>query len=143
LTGPSAPSYQAHRGDQFHRRGQAAHNPTIGEQPWDLYGLTSDRNLDENRYPGYTRQVTDVRMSDASPHPPQYVGGRSPWTPDWSGSQCHPPSNPPISNAKQAWGGYPHRSVQQQVMPPPSNRNQASGHTGMAGLSAFGALEPD
>jgi hypothetical protein len=141
--GPPDQGYPNYEARHVHRGGQAALDLTIGQQGWSPYGSTSARNLDENRYSGYPRQVTDVRMSNASPHLPQYDAGRSLGTPGWSGSQYHPLSNPPISNTTQAWGGYPHQSVQQQVMQPSSNRNQASGHTGTAGLSAFGALEPD
>jgi hypothetical protein len=141
--GLPAQGYPNYQGDHVHQGGQAAHNPTIREQGWNPYGSTPARNLDENRYSGYPHQFTDVRMSNASPHLPQYDAGRFLGTTGWSGSLYHPPSNPPILNTSQAWGSYHHRSVQQQVMQPPSNRNQASGHTGAAGLSAFGALEPD
>jgi hypothetical protein len=130
-TGRSAQGYPAHRENSDHRGGQVAHNSAFGEHGWNPYGSTSARNLDENRYSGYTHQVTDVRMRDVSPpHLPQYDEGRSLGTPDWSESHYHSPSNPPIWDTTQVWGGYPHRSAQDQVMQPPSNSYPVSGATG-------------
>jgi hypothetical protein len=74
----SGQGYQAYQGDPVHQGGQALENLTVGQQGWNPHESMPQRDLGENRYPGYTRQATDVRMrSPSSPRVPSSHEGQS------------------------------------------------------------------
>jgi hypothetical protein len=121
--GFSAQGYPAYRGHPTNWGGQAVGSLTVGQQGSNPYESVPSRHLEENRYPGHTRQMTDMRMRSASPlHLPSSDEGRP--LAGGSGAQNHPTFNPQHWNVNQGWDIYPSQQVEERGMEIPRTHQQ-------------------
>jgi hypothetical protein len=123
--GLSAQGYPGYRGDSANPGLRVVGSLTVGQRGWDPYELVPHRHLEENEYPGRTRQMTDVRMGSASPlRLPSSDGGRSVATVGGSGAQRHPTSKPQHRDVTQLWEIYSPQQVEEHGMEMPRTHQQ-------------------